>query len=726
MSLRGNGAVLLLVVLAASPVLAEPPFLGTAFVSPNIITAADPSGFTGATYTGRGHRLIWDYRVGDWITVYAYLFEARIRGRRLEFQVNPEFGSAAAARAQVDTFAPALGRLPAVLLSRAAKVHVSAGDPGHPDAARHARPDRGVRPVFGGNYFDRSFTIHTGYGQGLLRSGFLEEILLHEAAHVTLQNHQDAAGWRAAREADGEFISNYARDFPDREDVAESLSMYFALRYRPDRLSAAQRAAIEGTIPNRLAYFDGLALDWSPYRRATPVTPTGRTVPPMLDVTCHGYDEGPTRAYNCIPEPSQQHHMRTFVPAVGSACDRGRIAEFPAGRIVFQIRCRDGAVGQSAAWSRAGRGAAFFVKPADTPRVWLRTSFSGSSAHLSVWCRSPQEYLVVNELLGASWGNDGTNGSYGMDGCREVEVDAGAEDVQWRFAPELVATALTPPRSWERVTGAGSALGADALRDLAAAGELERGWGRPGLRRTNPERGASTPDDHAAGGSPEGAGTDALEEPLFRNAVRTSPLTLDLTCHGYDEGATRAYNCIPVPSQQHHMRTFVPAVGSACDRGRIAEFPAGRIVFQIRCRDGAAGQSAAWSRSGRGPASFVKPADTPRVWVRTSFSGSSVHLSVRCRAPREYLVVNELLGRSWGNDGTNGIYGMAGCREVGVDTGAAEDVRWSFTQEPAATALSPPRSWKQDAGAHEALAPDARDDLDAAAGLERRWTRPGR
>ena len=445
----------------------------------------------------------------------------------------------------------------------------------------------------------------------------------------------------------------------------------------------------------------------------------GRTRPPTLDVTCHGYDEGPTRAYNCIPVPSQQRLMRTFVPAVGSACDQGNIAEFPAGRIVFQIRCRDGAAGRSAGWSHAGRGRASVVKPADTPRVWLRTSLSGSSAHLSVWCRAPQEYLVVNELLGASWGNDGTNGNYGMDGCSAVEVSAGAEDVQWWFTPEPGATALTPPRSWEGVSGAGRALGADALQDLAAAGELERDWGGPGLRRMNPGEVASTPDDYA----------DALQEPYFRNAVRTSPLTLDLTCHGYNEGAargTRAYNCIPVPSQQRYMRTFVPPVGSACDRGFIAEFPAGRIVFQIRCRDGVRAQSAAWSQSGRGAASFVKPADTPRVWVRTAFSGSSAHLSVWCRAPQEQLVINELLGRSWGNDGTNGVYGMDGCGEVEVDTGSAEDVQWSFTQELDATALWPPRSWEQAAGADDALPPEALDDLDAAVRLEKLWSQPRR
>ena len=345
---------------------------------------------------------------------------------------------------------------------------------------------------------------------------------------------------------------------------------------------------------------------------------------------------------------------------------------------------------------------------------------------------------MVNELLGTSWGNDGTNGIYGMAGCREVEVDTAGEDLQWWFAQELAATALTPPRSWEQVTGADSALPAEALQDLATAAELERRW-RQGM---NPLQRASTRGAVLTSGDDGGTRldlriasrpddrTDALDggAPL-RSATRTAPLTLDLTCHGYNEGAargTRAYNCIPVPSQQHHMRTFVPAVGSACDRGSIAEFPAGRIVFQIRCRDGSAGQSGAWSYSGQGPAFFEKPIDTPRVWVRTSFSGSSVQLSVWCRAPQENLVVNELLGRSWGNDGTNGIYGMAGCREVEVDTGGGEDLQWWFTQDLAATALTPPRSWEQVSGGGRALPAEARQDLATATELERLWSRPGR
>ncbi len=65
------------------------------------------------------------------------------------------------------------------------------------------------------------------------------------------------AGGAASQEADdGVFISAYARDYPVREDIAESNLPYFAVRRRPERLSPADRSAILAAIPNRLEYFD--------------------------------------------------------------------------------------------------------------------------------------------------------------------------------------------------------------------------------------------------------------------------------------------------------------------------------------------------------------------------------------------------------------------------------------------------------------------------------------
>ena len=60
---------------AKSP--SEPPYPGTVFLDPDIITPSDPSSLIDVTYAGRGQRTMFDRRPADWITINAYLFNAR-------------------------------------------------------------------------------------------------------------------------------------------------------------------------------------------------------------------------------------------------------------------------------------------------------------------------------------------------------------------------------------------------------------------------------------------------------------------------------------------------------------------------------------------------------------------------------------------------------------------------------------------------------------------------
>ena len=250
----------------------EAPYGGTVWVTPDILGPADPTSLRSVTYTGRGMRETFDRRVNRWVTVEAYLFDAQFGERTVEFQVNLEFGSREAARAQVDVFAPALGRLPAVLMSNLRVVHLQTGE-----------------GSFGGNSYLSRILIHPDgrHAKYAVRNGFLEEVFIHEAAHVSLDPaHADSPGWRRAQRADGAFISDYARDYPDREDVAESILPYFAVRYRPHRLSPRERWFMRMTIPNRVAYFDEQDLDMSPYARAAtqvPVAPATWTAPAKGD-----------------------------------------------------------------------------------------------------------------------------------------------------------------------------------------------------------------------------------------------------------------------------------------------------------------------------------------------------------------------------------------------------------------------------------------------------------
>ena len=63
-------------VLAHQTAQAEPPFWGTIFVDPNIITPADPTTFQSLSYSGRESRTMFDRRISGWSDVDAYLFDA--------------------------------------------------------------------------------------------------------------------------------------------------------------------------------------------------------------------------------------------------------------------------------------------------------------------------------------------------------------------------------------------------------------------------------------------------------------------------------------------------------------------------------------------------------------------------------------------------------------------------------------------------------------------------
>ncbi len=246
--------VLAVIVLStASDAISAPPFSGTAFIAPNLVTSADPTAFVALVDKGMGSRMVFDRRVGDYVTMDMFLYDATYAdGDVIEFQVNPEFGDAAASREPAAFYAPILGRMPAVLRRHLAYTWIHRGD-----------------QPFGGTPFDGehpAVLIHTGsLAQSYINQGVLEEILIHEATHAVLDVRvRDTPAWIAAQAADGEFISTYARDNPTSEDVAESFVPYLAVCCGQDRVPAATRDTIAATISARLRAFDALLLDVRP------------------------------------------------------------------------------------------------------------------------------------------------------------------------------------------------------------------------------------------------------------------------------------------------------------------------------------------------------------------------------------------------------------------------------------------------------------------------------
>jgi hypothetical protein len=218
----------------------EPPFTGTIFIDPNIITKNDPTSFTHIKFSGKKSRIMFDRRVDDWIESFPLIFLAYYDdGYSVEVQVNPEFESSEISLEIAKKYATIIGRIPNSLRANVETVWIH----------------KGMKPFGGGN---NNLLIHTDWSEEHYESqGILEEAFIHEAAHTSLDElYSNDLEWKNAQRVDCQFISFYALENSLREDVAESYLAYFAVRYASKRISKKMINTIENTMPERIKFFD--------------------------------------------------------------------------------------------------------------------------------------------------------------------------------------------------------------------------------------------------------------------------------------------------------------------------------------------------------------------------------------------------------------------------------------------------------------------------------------
>lgn len=220
---------------------------GTIFVDSSIIRASDPSAFQKITPAGRGERRMYDRRKSGWVSIDAYLYRIEWNdGLVTEAQVNPEFGDSLAPL-EARKYALEVGRIPACLRRDVQYLWIH----------------KGKQPFGGGNH---AILIHTGQSAEYEQDGILEETLVHEASHTSLDDlFARNTDWLAAQKADTNFISRYAKDNPVREDVAETFLLWMAVRQQPRRISQKTFDTVNAFIPNRLVFWDKQALRMNPF-----------------------------------------------------------------------------------------------------------------------------------------------------------------------------------------------------------------------------------------------------------------------------------------------------------------------------------------------------------------------------------------------------------------------------------------------------------------------------
>lgn len=231
----------------------KPPYHGTIFINGNIMTDKDKSVFERIEPKESAKRRMFDRRVNKFIENEPFLFDAYYEdGLKIEIQVNSEFESADRAAELAEEYAKEFGRLPKCLRTNVRTSWIHDG-----------------KQLFGGG--NENLLIHIEQTAEYRKQGILEETLIHEATHTSLDplyaRHPD---WVRAQQSDRMAISTYAKDHPNREDLAETFLLWFAIRHRRDRLTPEQIETIERSIPARLAFLDSLQLNLSPLVPSNP------------------------------------------------------------------------------------------------------------------------------------------------------------------------------------------------------------------------------------------------------------------------------------------------------------------------------------------------------------------------------------------------------------------------------------------------------------------------
>lgn len=218
---------------------------GSSVVGTNFdyITDADPSCFESVEFQGVGKFEMPDKTADRELFQPAYGFLAKYKdGTKVHLAIDAEFESEAAARKEADKYLVRLGKLPTALRKGVERLVLHRG---HPDTT--AFSDQGLIVVYSDNASRR------------IQTHDLEETLFHESVHAAWDaEHRNSKAWKQAQEADGVFVTNYARKNPRTEDLAESALFAFTLIHHPDRIPSKDAAEIRTAIRARIRFVETL------------------------------------------------------------------------------------------------------------------------------------------------------------------------------------------------------------------------------------------------------------------------------------------------------------------------------------------------------------------------------------------------------------------------------------------------------------------------------------
>jgi hypothetical protein len=232
--------------------LESEPFEGTNYDLSDFVNETDYSSFSTIEFIETGSRQMLTRESDTYELLEAHVFTAYyLDDHQISIEVNTEFNFEEA-QDQAKKYAYMFGQLPKILKSRVNSLHIHKG-----------------YYAWAGDRYNNTIVIHTDvsdYLENLPTGSFLEESLIHEATHITLDHYYlNSPLWKEAQQNDNAFVSEYAKEFPNQEDITESFVAYVAVKHFPDRLDQLLINKVLSTSINRFKFFDNESFDMSIY-----------------------------------------------------------------------------------------------------------------------------------------------------------------------------------------------------------------------------------------------------------------------------------------------------------------------------------------------------------------------------------------------------------------------------------------------------------------------------
>ena len=225
------------------------------YIDCDILTKKDPTSLQKLSFVEEKKITFWDRRKQkssgwDKSLFKAFIFKAEFeKSKDVVIRVNSEFKTKKKAEKQALKYGNMAGQLPNFLRTNLKTITIHKG-----------------KAAWGGGNYD--ILIHTGDLVGKY-SNCVEEVMIHEGGHTSLDGvfGGPIKWWQWKKNAvdlDNKYISKYAKEFPKREDVAETITFWIAVRCKAERISKSNYKKVVEGIPNRLKYLDEQNFDTYP------------------------------------------------------------------------------------------------------------------------------------------------------------------------------------------------------------------------------------------------------------------------------------------------------------------------------------------------------------------------------------------------------------------------------------------------------------------------------